>query len=340
MKIKITKIISFSLMILGFSCVGFAQQEPQFTQYMFNRLSYNPAYAGSSGSICLSLMYRNQWLGLHLDAPTPDVEAGSTPVNYLLHFDTPVKVLHGGIGLQLEAENIGYHSAVRGAFDYAFRIYWGPGNLAAAIEGNFFNTSLDYAQLRGWSDLSGDYNNPYSASGDPLLNGDKNSSDFLFDLSTGIYYQVPGSYYFGISLKNILAAKSEVLHMMNARNIYLMGGYEYTIPANPSFKLKPSALIKTADFSTFQVDVSCLLDYQNLFFGGVTYRFQDAVAVLGGFNWDHLRVGLSYDLTTSRIGTFKPGLSAGTLELYLRYCFRVIIPPKPPSVYRNTRYLF
>ncbi|MCQ2278725.1 MAG: PorP/SprF family type IX secretion system membrane protein [Bacteroidales bacterium] len=340
MKIKINKIISFSLMILGFSCVGYAQQESQFTQYMFNRLSFNPAYAGSSGSICATIMYRNQWLGLNLDSPTPDVDPGSTPVDYLFSFDMPVKFLHGGIGLYVQSDKIGYHNTISGAFDYAFRIYWGPGNLAAGIEANFANNTLDFSQLHGSSDLSGDYSNPISSSNDPLLNGDNQTSDFLFDLSTGVYYQVPGAYYFGISAKNLLASKSDVLNWKNARNIYLMGGYEYTIPANPSFKLKPSVLLKTADFSTIQAEASCLLDYQNLFWGGVTYRFQDAIAFLAGLNWQKMKVGVSYDLTTSRLGTFKQGLSAGTLELYLRYCFKVIIPPKPPSVYRNTRYLF
>lgn len=326
-------------MVLGFSCVGMAQQETQFTQYMFNRLAYNPAYAGSSGSICLTLLYRNQWLGFQLDSPTPDVEAGSTPVDYMLSFDTPVKFLHGGIGLNVIADEIGYHKSIYGSFDYAFRIYWGPGNLAAAIEGNFFNSTLDFTQLRGSSDLTGDYENPYTSASDPSLS-EKSTSDFLIDLSTGLYYQVPGSYYFGVSLKNILAAESDVLYFKNARNVYLMGGYEYTVPANPSFKLKPSVLIRTADFATMQVDLSCLLDYQNLFWGGVSYRFQDAVSFLGGLNWKKLRVGVAYDLTTSKLGSFKQGFSAGTAELYLRYCFKVNIPPKPPSIYRNTRYLF
>ena len=340
MKIKIHKIISFSIVILGFSCVGFAQKEMQFTQYMFNRLSYNPAYAGSSGSICATLLYRNQWMGLQLDAPTPTSKAGSTPTSYLFSFDTPVKFLHGGLGLTAYADKIGYHDNVGIDFDYAFRIYWGPGNLAAAIEGSFFNTSLDYSSLIGSDDQTGNYETPTESANDPLLNGGTDANDFLVDLSTGVYYQVPGTYYLGVSIKNLLAAKSEKVNFQNARVLYLMGGYEYILPSNPSFKLKPSMLVKTADFSTFQVDASCLLEYQNAFWGGVSYRFQDAVSFLGGVNWKKMKVGLSYDLTTSALGTFKEGLSCGTMEIYLHYCFKVIIPPKPPSVYRNTRYLF
>ena len=339
MKTKIGKILALPLLILGFSCVGFAQQEAQFTQYMFNRLSYNPGYAGSSGSICATLMYRNQWLGFGIDPPTPTSEAGKTPQSLLFSFDMPVKFLHGGIGLVFSSDKIGYHSSVSGHIDYAFRIYWGPGNLAAAIEGSFYNSTLQFSQLFGSSDFTGNYNGPTSSAGDPLISSSSDASDMLIDLSTGLYYQVPGTYYFGFSIKNLLGASSEVIHFKNSRVFYLVGGYEYAIPANPSFKLKPSGLLKTADFYKFQIDLSCLLDYQNLLWGGVNYRFQDAVSVLAGVNYNKLRIGLSYDLTTSKIGSMKNGRSFGTIEVYLRYCFKVIVPPKPPSIYRNTRIL-
>ena len=335
MKIKIKKNISILLLIMGFSCVGHAQQEVQFTQYMFNRLAINPGYAGSSGSICASVMYRNQWLGLDLSAPAPGVEAGTTPVTYLFSFDAPVKLLHGGLGLTLYADNIGYHSFVSGSFDYAFRIYWGPGNLSAAIEGNFYNTSLDYLQLKGSDDLTGQHTDPISSSGDPMLSGSANASDFMIDVSTGVYYQVPGSYYFGLSIKNLLASSSRTLNYQNSRVLYLLGGYDYVIPTNPSFRLKPSALIRTANFSVFQFDLSCLLEYQNLLWGGVNFRYQESVSFLAGVTWDKLKFGLAYDLTVSKLSR----LSFGSLEAYLRYCFKIVIPPKLPSVYQNTRYL-
>lgn len=337
MKIKIKKNISILLLILGFSCVGYAQQEIQFTQYMFNRLAINPGYAGSSGSICGSAMYRTQWLGLRLDAPTPGGEAGSLPTDYLFSFDSPVKFLHGGIGLTLYADKIGYNSTTSGNIDYAFRIYWGPGNLSAGFEGNFY--SLKRADgLFGSSDLTGNPNDIPSSTNDPALNN-KEVSDFLIDASFGVYYQVPGTYYLGFAVKNLLASHSDELNFTNSRIVNLLAGYEFVIPSNPSFRLKPSALVRTANFSVFQVDASCLLEYQNLFWGGVSYRFQDAVSILGGVNWNKLKFGLAYDMTTSKLGNFKSGFSHGSLEAYVRYCFKIIIPPKLPSVYQNTRYL-
>jgi type IX secretion system PorP/SprF family membrane protein len=337
MKIRVKKNISIFLLILGFSCVGYAQQEVQFSQYMFNRLAINPAYAGSSGSMCASLMYRGQWLGLRLDSPTPGGDAGKKPTNYLFSFDSPVKILHGGLGLTLYADQIGYNSTIAGSFDYAFRIYWGPGNLSAGIEGNFYNITRK-AGLFGPDDLPGNTNEIPTSSTDPALNNEE-ISDFLIDASLGVYYQVPGSYYFGFSVKNMLGTHSDVLNFETSRVIYFLGGYEFVIPSNPSFRLKPSLLARTANFSVFQFDASCLLEYQNLIWGGVNYRFQDAVSFLAGFNWSKMKIGIAYDLTTSKLGVYKSGFSFGSIEAYLRYCFRIVVPPKLPSVYQNTRYL-
>ncbi|MBQ9546297.1 MAG: type IX secretion system membrane protein PorP/SprF [Bacteroidales bacterium] len=341
MKIHLSKILAFTAIMVGLSCLAHAQQEAQFSQYMFNRLSYNPAYAGSNGSICATAIYRSQWLGLKLDSPAEGKKAGSLPTNYLFAIDLPVKALHGGLGLTVAGEDIGYHNNIGINLDYAFRIYWGRGTLAAAIEANLVNSKFDFAQLVGSDDLTGDYNNPVNpTSNDPLLTSQEEASAMLFDLSTGLYYQVPGSYYLGFSLKNILGTHSDKLNLSNVRTVYLMGGFDYTVPFHPSFKLRPSALVKTTNMTSWQLDLSLLVDYQNSFWIGGAYRVHDAITLLGGLNWNKLRVGLGYDLTTSKLGAFKEGRSKGSVELYLRYCFKVIIPQRSPSVYRNTRYLF
>lgn len=335
---KTIKKASIVLILLVFVRSAAAQNDQQFTQFMFNRLSYNPAYAGSSGSLCGTLLYRNQWLGLKLDSPETGGKAGKTPADYLFSFDAPVKAFHGGIGLGMVHETVGYRTNTSVNLDYAFRMFWGPGNMAAAIEADLTSTGLMKDELYGSSDLSGDPTQHASGSSDPLLQrGD--SSDFLFDLSTGIYYQVPGQYYFGVSVKNLLGAHSNKINYELARTLYVMGGFDYVLPFNPSFKLKPSALIKVADFSNFQLDVACLLDYRNTIWGGVSYRFQDAFAIWGGVNfWKHLQFGAAYDFTLSRIGGYKPGRSWGSVELYLRYCFKIPHPVKDPTIYQNSRY--
>ena len=325
MRIRLSKKLSLLVMALGFSCVVMAQQEPQFSQYMFNRMSYNPGYAGSSGSICLTAMYRNQWMGFVLDNPTGGNNPGSTPTDILLTFDMPVKFLHGGWGFTIVSDKIGYHDNVEVSLDYAFRMFWGEGNLSAGIEANLLNSSINFADLHG-------------EQSDPELSN-REASAMLIDGAVGIYYQVPGKYYMGLSVKNLLGAHSDVIQFTNARTVYAMGGYEYTPAMSPSIRIKPSALLKTANFSYFQADLTCLLDYRNAFWGGLGYRVQDAIYVLGGLNWKKLRFGLSYDITTSRMGSFKPGRSFGSVELYLRFCFKIIVPPKPPTSYGNSIYL-
>lgn len=320
-----------------FSSVCTAQNEGQYTHFMFNRLSYNPAYAGSSGAISFTLLYNKQWLGLTLQSPVPNVKPGVTPTNYLFSFDMPISWLHGGVGLLFNSQSLGYHTNNTINIDYAFRLYWGPGNLSAAVEANLYSFGFNTENLYGCDDLTGDPSNPTGGGNDPSISG-QDLSDFMVDFSTGLYYQVPGVWYASLSVKNLLGSKSEKLHHENARTLYLMGGYEYTFPYNPSFRLKPSVLIKTADFSVFQAEGALLLDYENLFWAGLGYRIGDAFTFLGGVNWKWARIGIAYDLTTSKLGTMKSGRSFGTIEIFLNGSFRIDNPKQKPTVSRNTRY--
>lgn len=332
------KTIVFLVALVLFLSSATAQNEGQYTHFMFNRLSYNPAYAGSSGNISATILYRSQWMGLQLQAPTPTGEAGSKPTNLLFSFDLPVSWLHGGIGGTFTSEKVGYHDNSTFAIDYAFRIFWGPGTLAAGIEADLQNYKFKTSSLFGMSDMSGDPTNPTNSANDPLVNK-QDVSDFLIDVSTGLYYQVPGVFYVSLAAKNLLGSKSDNLNIQNTRTFYLMGGYEYTFPYNPSLKLKPSALFKTANFSIFQADFACLLDYENIFWGGLGYRLGDAVTFLAGVNFlKIMQVGVAYDLTTSKLG-FANGRSIGSIEIYLNAAFQFSTPKRPPTVSGNTLYL-
>ncbi len=324
-------------MTMLFSAIATAQNEGQYTHFMFNRLSYNPAYAGSSGAISFTLLYNNQWMGLDLQAPVQGLEAGTTPTNYLFSFDMPVSFLHGGIGAVFNSQSIGYHNNTTINIDYAFRIYWGPGNLSAAVEANLYNFAFNTSNLRGAGDLTGDPTNPGSSTSDPSISG-QDVSEFMVDVSTGLYYQVPGVWYASLSVKNLLGSHSDALGYQNARTLYLMGGYEYTFPFNPSFKLKPSFLAKAADFAIYQAEAAVLLDYENAFWGGLGYRINDAFSFLAGVNWKWLRVGVAYDLTTSKLGFAKTGRSFGSLELFVSGNFRISTSKRTPTVSRNTRF--
>ncbi|MDD2190927.1 MAG: type IX secretion system membrane protein PorP/SprF [Bacteroidales bacterium] len=308
--------------------IGFSQQEPQFTQYMFNRLSYNPAYAGSNGAMCLTGFYRNQWMGLKLT----DINNGnpSTPTTLNFSFDLPIRILHGGLGATIVSDKIGYWDQTFVKLDYAYRFELPTGNLAIGIETQFFSSAIDFGKLVG-SDQINELDQ-IIPSNDPVLRDASQQNDFLFDLGLGVYYQIPGKFYAGLSSTKLLETKSEKLKWQDKRHYFILAGYEWTIPAYPSFRVLPSAILKT-ELSTFQLDASALLEYNYMFWGGVNFRIQDAVSVLGGLTLGGFKLGMAYDIPTGRVS----GKSFGSFELFVRYCFKVENQPKPPTSYRNTR---
>ena len=96
---------------------------------------------------------------------------------------------------------------------------------------------------------------------------------------------------------------------------------------------------KSGNFSVFQADLACLLDYENVFWAGLSYRWGDAVNFLAGVNFAKImQVGVAYDLTTSKLG-FGNGRSYGSVEFYVNAAFQITIPKRPPTVSGNTLYL-
>lgn len=325
-------IISFlTAFLLICTNIANAQQEPQFTQYMFNRLSYNPAYAGSNGAICFTAFYRNQWMGLSLTDPNGGSTGASSGETMNISFDMPVKFLHGGIGATIISDKIGFWNNTHAKIDYAFRVQLPTGNLAFGIEAQLFNASLDASKLIGFDQFN--ENDDIGQTSDPLIMKDK-TDDMLFDLGLGVYYQIPGKLYLGFATSKLLQTQSDKLHWDNRRFYYVLAGYEWTVPDYPSIRILPSALLKTdfASGSAYQLDASVLAEYEHKFWGGLSYRVQDALMILAGFTVRDFKIGMSYDIPTSRIST----QAAGSFEVFARYCFKIETQPDPPTIYRNT----
>lgn len=323
------------MLVLALASPSFlsAQQEPQFSQYMFNRLSYNPGYAGSNGAMCLTGFYRNQWMGMGLTDVYGEASEASSGETMNFSFDMPVRFLHGGIGATIISDKIGFRDNIHAKIDYAFRIQFPIGNLAIGVEAQLFNSTLDKSHLIGADQITQD--DQVGTSSDPVLGDLSEQSDFLFDLGAGIYYQIPGKLYIGLSTSKLLETSSENLYWDNRRFYYILAGYEWALPAYPSLRLLPSALLKT-DFvskSAYQLDASLLMEWEHKIWGGMTYRVQDAIVLMGGVAFGDFKLGISYDIPTSRIST----QSFGSLELFARFCFKIENPPKPPTIYRNTR---
>lgn len=320
---------SFLVVLISFlPLLGLAQQEPQFTQYMFNRLSYNPAYAGSNGAICATAFYRNQWMGLKLN----DIQGNpSTPQTLNFSIDAPISFLHGGLGATVISEKIGYWDQTFAKLDYAYRFELPTGNLAFGLEGQFFSSSIDFANLVGSDQLN--ELDQIGVTNDPILKDASQQNDFLFDMAFGAYYQIPGRFYAGVSSSKLMETKSDKLKWEDKRNYYVIAGYEWTVPAYPDFRVLPSMLLKT-ELSTFQLDATTLLEYKYMIWGGLNYRLQDAISILAGMTLGGFKLGMAYDIPTSKLST----QAYGSFELFLRYCFKIEGQPKPPTSYGNTRH--
>ncbi|MCX6287082.1 MAG: PorP/SprF family type IX secretion system membrane protein [Bacteroidetes bacterium] len=168
-----------------------------------------------------------------------------------------------------------------------------------------------------------------SSDSDPLLSPDQAKSDMIFDLALGLFYRVPDKFYVGLSGDQLLQSKGKNTQYRLQRT----GGYQWDIPNHPAFQLQPSAFVMF-DGSAFQFSVSGLVWYNNKFYGGLAYRFEDAVSVLAGLTIKGFRLGLAYDIGISKMMKY----SNGSFEVMLNYVLK-IETEKFRRSYRNTRYL-
>lgn len=314
---RISRLIAIVLLLSNVGSV-LAQQEPQFTQHMFNKLSYNPGYAGMRDAICATGIMRQQWIGF------TDMEGtGIGPKTYSFTIDMPVKVLHGGAGINIMQDQIGYFTQTNVDIGYSYHTTVGAGDLGIGVQAMFYNSILDFSQF-----------NPINGE-DPLLrqrNGEE--SDMIFDANMGIYYQVPEEYWLGLSAQNLIQSTGRNTLYKLSRTFYAAGGYQFNFPTRPFIKLEPSIVLKT-DLAVVQVDFNALMKYRDRFWGGLNYRFGDGLGLLFGLWWKDFKLGYSYDLTTSKLSV---GGSKGSHEIMLGYCFKFEFD-RGIRTLRNTRYL-
>jgi type IX secretion system PorP/SprF family membrane protein len=283
---------------------------------MFNNMAFNPGYAGSSEGICVTGLTRQQWIGFK-----DDDGSNVAPQTYFLTIDSPLKFLHGALSGFISQDKIAQYSNTNVKIGYAYKADIGPGNFSAGLQVGFMNTKMDFSKF-----------NP-NQEGDPVLTEKSEQSDFVIDLALGLFYKVPDKYYIGLSADQLLQTKEPQTSYQLRRHYYLTGGYYYLLPNHPVFEIQPSALIEY-DGAVVQFNLGALVEYNKKIWGGLEYRFQDAVAILAGMNFKSFRVGISYDIATSSITRY----SYGGVEVMLNYCFK-LKTEKFRKSYKNTRFL-
>ena len=316
---------TLTLALAAITSVSFAQQDPQFTQFMHSKLIYNPGYAGTSEAICANVLGRQQW-----------VNFPGAPKTGLISFDMPIGRLPIAIGLNVMSDQIGFDKTLFARLALAYNRHIGAGVLGIGIDGGILQKQFNGLWVTPDGNTAHDATIPnYQSSQSTTLN--TNLNKVTYDLGFGIYYGIANKMYVGISSSHLTAQSlkaSDSVKYSLARHYYLVGGYTFEIGEGGKHGINPNIKVKS-DAASTQVDINLTYIFDRKLSIGVTYRMQDAIAPMIGYKFPKgLRVGYSYDVTLSKI----KGYSAGTHEILLGYCFKTKKIPKVSS-YQNPRFL-
>ena len=327
-KIFTTLTVAFAAL----TSVSFAQQDPQFTQFMHSKLIYNPGYAGTSEAICANVLYRQQW-----------VNFPGAPRTGLLSFDMPIGKLPIAIGLNVMTDQIGYSKTLFARLALAYNRHIGAGVLGIGIDGGVLQQQFNGTWITPDGpgvDLSVRNN---VKGGLASYGSNANLNKLSYDLGFGAFYSIANKMYVGISsthlaAQDLVAGGQGNVRYQLARHYYIVGGYTFNLGEGGKHGISPNVKVKS-DAASTQLDVNLTYIYNQSFWVGVSYRMQDAIAPMLGYKFTRggvkgLKIGYSYDLTTSKI----TGFSSGTHEVMLGYC---MVPKNKNKVtsYQNARFL-
>ncbi len=315
MNIKNKFLILLGAVLLS-SIAGIAQQDAQYTQYMFNTMSVNPAYAGSRGQLSIAALYRSQWVGLN-----------GAPKTQTLNIQSPIRYSKLGYGISIVNDEIGDGVVQETYFDaivsYTVDVS-AEGKLSFGLKvgGNLLN--LDFNQLRNFD-------------AEPV-NSNNIENKFSPNFGVGVYYH-SNEFYAGLSAPNLLQTEhfdnsqreaGSVQFLSKERiNFYFITGYVFDL--NGNLKFKPALLTKVVGGAPLQVDMSANFMLNDKFTIGAAYRWDAAVSALVGFQVsDQFMIGLAYDRETTALGGTQ--FNDGSFEVFLRFelvkSFQRLVSPR------------
>ena len=272
-----------------------AQQDAQYTQYMFNGLAINPAYAGSQDALNLTLLVRKQWVAIDGAPQTFTFSAHSPLANHPM-----------GVGLQVVNDRIGVfrETSIYGSYTYWLPV--GKGRLAMGVQAGMNRISSNLSELTAKDDA------------DNLLDANTQVRTRP-NFGTGLYYYTDKGY-LGISIPRLL--NHEFINVegntlfKQVRHFYISGGYVFTL--NPNWKVKPNVLVKQVNGAPIEADINVNFLFIERLWLGVSWRSFDSFDFLTQFYiTKQLSVGYAYDLTTTRISSF----TGGSHEFLVNYLF-------------------
>ncbi|MEB3801805.1 type IX secretion system membrane protein PorP/SprF [Flavobacterium columnare] len=286
------KIIYLLLLMSG---VGFAQQEAQYTQYMYNTANVNPGYTGTRGCFSALVMHRSQWVGLE-GAPKTNTVAMSTPLGLNNRMGLGVSVINDKIGPSDE-------NAI--SVDLSYNINTSENSkLSFGIKGtaNFFSVDFNKTKIHNVSD--------------GLIRQNVDNR-FFPNIGAGAFWYSDKTYV-GLSIPFILEQKyydNDVQYVASERmHPHLIAGHVFRLSSEVQFK--PTTMIKYVNGAPLQVDLSGNFWFNEKFSLGAAYRWNAAWSAMAGFQInDSWLIGYAYDRDVTRLGNFN----SGSHEVFLRY---------------------
>lgn len=298
------------LFIQLISATAFSQNEPQFTHYMFNEVAFNPAAIGNSNSIDAVLIARKQWYGFE-----------GAPSTQVFNATTFVQKAFGGVGISIINDKIGIEKTLNTKLFYSFPIQiTNSMQLALGLGFGFINKSYDGSKLR-FED---------SNQSDPAaFNGDKSKLKLDFNFGAELNSK---RYSIGIASTHLDKSVKKSTLVENPRHYYMYGKYIFKNVVK-KLDLVPSVFIKSSWYAN-QFEVSCLAYYKNMVYGGLSLRWNDAMAALVGYDvTKNLKIGYSYDFGIGGIRQYNSGTHEIMISAKIDGFNRVRVQPKTPRLF-------
>lgn len=292
------------ILILGFQDLS-AQQDPQYTQYMYNMNVVNPAYAGSKESLSLTALYRKQWSGLD-GAPETITFSAHSPVGERV-----------GLGLSAIKDELGPIRETNVYIDFSYTLRLGDqARLALGLKAGatFHDVGLSGLELQDPNDpfFSQDINNIYP------------------NIGAGAFFYTD-NFYLGVSVPNFLNSvhldENALKYGSETQHFFATTGYVFNI--SDSFKLKPSVMVKSAFEAPLSFDANLNALFFDRFELGVSYRLDDSFSGLVGFQvTENIRIGYAYDHVVSDLNVVAPASHEVILSFDLFFNRRVLRSPR------------
>jgi len=286
------------ILLLAILTSGFvnAQQKPMYSQYVFNTLAYNPAYAGSRNIVSVSALYRNQWVGIQ-----------GAPKTGTMTADAPFSNGRIGLGVQLISDELGVTKTTGAALSGAYKITFNnDAKLSLGLQGNISNFRANFTSLN--LSVGGGGN-------DPVYQQDINT--ILYNFGSGIFFSTE-RLYIGVSVLDMLNNRlgSDTSNVRQVGHAYIATGYVF--PLGGDFNLKTGALVKGVIGAPIQADVNLTLWIKNMLALGVEYRTSSDIAASMELKiTQNIGLGYAYDQSTTSMKSFN----TGSHEFMIKYIF-------------------